>query len=130
MHLIARPSTASSSSSSGFFADLLDCFPLVVTARVIDVGAAFFVGHDGQAARFEHLHHERSARTRQAGDEDERLARFLFLGFRIGSLLEQRRETFDALRDFRKIEKLFALWIVSDRATPRAAESDAVTSSR
>ena len=90
MHLIARPSTSGVVEQLRLFADLLDRFPFVIAARIVDVGDALVVGHGRQAAGLEHLHHERSAGTRQAGDEDERLARIsLPRGFGSGRSLSK-----------------------------------------
>jgi len=49
----------------------LDFRPLEVTALVVGVGCAFVIGQNGMSACLEHLHHERGAAARQAGDDDD-----------------------------------------------------------
>ena len=52
----------------------LDGLELVVAVRIAVVGGAQAVGDDRHPAGLEHLHRHRRARSRQARDDDDRLA--------------------------------------------------------
>ncbi len=51
--------------------DLLHPLELEIAAGIVGVGRADRVGDDLDTACGEHLHHERSARPRQTGDDDD-----------------------------------------------------------
>ncbi len=53
------------------FGNAFDGFPFQIPFRVVEVGGSFVVGARGQAAGLEHLHHQRSARARQAADDEK-----------------------------------------------------------
>ena len=59
---------SASAMQAGIFGKLLDALPLQIAARVVNIGPALAVGQDGHATRRQHLHHQRSAGTRQPGN--------------------------------------------------------------